>query len=314
MSSLLNDENCIKMVCAILVTYEPDENLLYLNLASIASQVQQVLVVDNGSSQLVSWAEPLRQWPNVCLIRLDRNRGIAAAINIGIMHARKMDASYVLLLDQDSEASEYMVQDLLTLHEQLTQAGYPVSAVGPRFRDRSDGSMSTPIAYTFFRTTPSKHYLKSYPAIAVDFLISSGSLIALSTLGSVGLMREALFIDHVDTEWILRAQNYGYHAFKHASATLIHARGEYCKRIWFGRWWNIPMNKPFRYYYLFRNALLIMREKRISSKWKVMEAQRLMRVSVVVLLYAQQRRETFRYIGKGLWDGLFQRGGKLSDN
>lgn len=314
MSLLPEDKYRIKKVCAILVTYEPDRNLLSLNLASIARQVQEVLVVDNGSSQLASWVEDLNQWTNVHLIKLEVNQGIAAAINAGINYSRKLDASYVLLLDQDSEASENMVSGLLNLHEQLTQVGHFVSAVGPRFCDRSDSSISTPIAYTFWGTKSSRHYLKTYPAIAVDFLISSGSLISMCAIESVGLMRDSLFIDYVDTEWILRAQNHGYHAFMHTDVMLVHSRGEHCTRVWLGRWWEIPINKPFRYYYIFRNALLIMREQNIPSKWKVMELQRLMRLTVVLMFYAKQRRKILHYIGKGVFDGLLHRGGKLSDN
>lgn len=298
-------------VFAILVTYEPDEDLLYQNVSAIVSQVDQVVIVDNGSSCFCKFSQQLRKFKKVFLIDLSVNLGIAAAFNIGIKYVQQNGVKYVILLDQDSIASKNMVQDLIVMHNQLTQAGYRVSAVGPRFYDRSNGSISTPVTYSFLGTMSSKNILEQFSAIAVNFLISSGSLILTSIFEDVGIMRESLFIDFVDTEWILRSERFGYRAFMHDKVYMTHARGEHCKRIWLGRWRYFPINKPFRYYYLFRNALLLMADPVVSFKWKVLESQRLIRITLVILLYSEKKISTLRYIVMGICDGFRGRYGKI---
>jgi len=46
--------------------------------------------------------------------------------------------------------------------------------------------------------------------LETDMLIASGCLIPADVLRDVGLMDDALFIDHVDTDWCMRARARGY--------------------------------------------------------------------------------------------------------
>ena len=75
-------------------------------LASLASQTQddlEVIVVDDGSTDGTSAAAAAfaRTDPRFRLVRLDRNRGQAAALNVGLDLAR---GRYLAVLDADDEA------------------------------------------------------------------------------------------------------------------------------------------------------------------------------------------------------------------
>jgi rhamnosyltransferase len=89
-------------VCAVVVTFHPASEVL-ANLSQVHQQVQNVVVVDNGS-RLESLA-PLRAASASAgfhLIENGENLGVATALNIGIRQAQALGAVWVLLFDQDS--------------------------------------------------------------------------------------------------------------------------------------------------------------------------------------------------------------------
>jgi len=97
-------------VCAVVVTYNPNIDVLARMLASLSSQVPHIVVVDNGSSNkeavFLLASEMIQMHP------LETNFGIAYAHNQGIERARELDAQAVLLMDQDSVPAHDMVQNL----------------------------------------------------------------------------------------------------------------------------------------------------------------------------------------------------------
>lgn|GEM_PF-4278744 len=87
---------CIK---SVVVTFNPDIPLFERCLASVAN-LCEIIVVDNGSSNIDEIRELLRRFPNSRLIELGANYGVSVAANVGIESAK--DADWVLFLDQDT--------------------------------------------------------------------------------------------------------------------------------------------------------------------------------------------------------------------
>lgn len=296
-------------VAAIIVTYEPDTDLLETNIRKVAPQVQRVFLVDNSTVfRGAAFCESLGI-QNLRWIPLGENLGIAAALNRGIEAAQREGMNFVLLLDQDSECAPDLIHELLDAHEKARQQASKVAAIGSRALDRATGHLSDALRFGWFGARAESCI--DGDVVPVDFLISSGSLIATELLRTLGAMREDLFIDHVDTEWILRARQQGYQAYLCCSAKIIHAMGERRLRVWAWRWRNAPLHKPFRYYYLFRNYLLLLRQKGLSRKWKFMEAQRLIQMLIFLALFAQERGQIVGFIARGVGDGLRNRGGRM---
>ncbi|MBU2786952.1 glycosyltransferase family 2 protein [Acidithiobacillus sp. VAN18-1] len=283
--------------------------MLETNIRKVAPQVQRVYLIDNSTVfRGEAFFESLGI-QNLYCIPLGENLGIATALNRGIAAAQRDGMEFVLLLDQDSECASDLIHELLAAHEKVRQQGGRVAAIGSRALDRETGHLSDALRFGWFGTRVQP--CPEGSAVPVDFLISSGTLISLETLRTLGTMRENLFIDHVDTEWILRAHQHGYHAYLCCTAKIIHARGERRLRVWTGRWRDAPLHKPFRYYYLFRNYLLLFRQKGLSRKWKFMEVQRLLQMLIFLALFAQERSQIVRFIARGVRDGLRNRGGRM---
>lgn len=129
-------------------------------------------------------------------------------------------------------------------------------------------------------------------------------LISTKAIEAIGEMDEDLFIDHVDTEWCLRARFRGFRLFGVCSALLEHDLGEDALKVWFGRWRQVHRHKAFRYYYIFRNTVLLARRGYTPIRWMLFEIWRLLGLIAIFGLLGRGRGEHFKMMMKGLRDGL----------
>jgi len=287
---------------AIIVTYNPALDVLGELVERLANQVNAVLIVDNGSEQnLANW-NASRPIAANHVIALEKNLGIAAAQNEGIVWARQQGATHVLLMDQDSLPAPDMVKKL---HGAL--ANQPAAAAaGPRYVDSRQQNPPPFLQIRNWRLC--RHRCESDCAVLpVDYLIASGCLIPVAVLEQVGDMRDDLFIDYVDIEWGLRAGHHGFQSYGVCGAHMEHSLGE--APIEFrGR--KIPLHSPLRHYYHFRNAVLLYRTAWVPFQWKCVDAWRLLLKYGFYTLYATPRWQHFLKMTQGLLHGLMGRAGK----
>ena len=301
--------------CAIVVTHNPDTQQLRHLVEVLHGQTDFALIVDNGS-----------QWDHEALIRaihedklarfqvlrLDENTGVAAGHNRGIAWARERGFSRVLLLDQDSMPAPEMAMRLLEALDCLTREGLRVAALGPRYVDNYTGHSSPFVRFgklaikrTYCITQQSGQFVET------DFLITSGCLIPMSVIDDVGLMDEGLFIDHVDTDWMLRAKHKGYRTFGVCDAEMRHSLGDGTMRFWFLRWRMVPLHSPERHYYMFRNSLHLFRRPYAPRQWIIIDIVRLMYIAVFYPIFAPDRLRRIKLMLKGIWHGLLGMQGSL---
>lgn len=306
-------------VFAIVITYFPDKAVLEAQLNALLPQVARVVIVDDGSS-----AEHLTWLGATCdakeklhFLPLHDNLGIAKAQNVGILWAKEQQAEYVLLMDQDSLPAHDMVDLLLSSYQALNNANEPICAIGPRFIDVDSGNISSHVKFGLLSikriSCPDESVASQEKVIRVDFLISSGSLIPIQIFEKVGLMDESLFIDHVDTEWILRAKSMGYEAYGDCEARMNHSLGEHRIEFWFGRKRDIPIHNAFRYYYIFRNSLVLYRRSYMGWHWKWVDFIRLLQLSVFMTVFSRYRRLNTKMIWRGVVAGIRRESGKIPD-
>lgn len=298
-------------VLAIFVAYNPDFGLLSDTVQSVLEQGCDCYIVDNASKPALQLAFDASR---VTVDYQQQNLGLGAAQNIGIRAAQSAGYEYVILFDQDSCPNVGMIAALLRAYQQKARL-MKVAAVGPVYANPQGASESFFIrfgALKFQRVYKSQ--ADELGCISADFLISSGSLVSTAIFDEVGLLDETLFIDHVDTEWFLRARALGYHSFGVAEASMRHALGESTHTIKFaGRERTVPQHKPFRYYYIFRNSVLLYRRHGLSGLWKWNDIQRLMQIFFMFAVLRPPRLANFRMMAKGVLHGLLGRSGKLDE-
>jgi len=297
-------------VLALIVTYNPDIDLLGQVVQRLLPQVDAVLLVDNGSA---SPLEGLPQSNKLELTPLGRNLGLAGAQNHGIRLAQERGFTHVIFFDQDSLAEPNLVAALLQGLRELQQGGESIAAVGPVHVDpRTD----TPCSFVRFPSLiPTREYCRADKrAVETDFLLSSGTLVPITSFTDIGLFEEALFIDLVDTEWCFRARSKGYRLYGVCDARLNHLMGDAVTRIWFGRWRNLYHHaNPLRHYYKVRNHLVVYRRSYAPRNWVLMDMGQML---ARILLFGFILKPRLRYLGfirKGIRDGLRKRLGPYPD-
>jgi rhamnosyltransferase len=199
-------------ICAVVVTYKPDLDVLGRLLDALVPQVTSIVMVDNGSEMDLQVWNKARQSNAGELLLLGENKGIGAAHNVGIQWARNHRAEFVLLMDQDSIPMPDMVARLRSTHLELSARDIPVGALGSQFRDTENGRLSQFVKVGVLGFSILECNAESN-VVDADFLVSSGSLLPLAAIETVGLMDEGLFIDLVDTEWCFRAKAKGFRIF-----------------------------------------------------------------------------------------------------
>ncbi|WP_439890365.1 glycosyltransferase family 2 protein [Ralstonia sp. 25C] len=275
----------------------------------LVGQVHRIVVVDNASRCAPDFSRHSAS-ARIEVIGAEANVGIAAAHNIGLRRLGELGCSYGLLMDHDSLPLPHMVGRLLATDLALRARGELVAAVGPVTIDRRTGVRSKFVkmrngVVSRVECAPGHGFVEA------DFLISSGTLLRLDILSAIGGMNESYFIDHVDTEWCLRAKNAGYRIFGVCDALLDHSLGDRVVRIWFGRMREVPVHSPFRNYYMFRNTVLMLRTVPMPFGWKCAHLFRLLQFLVFFVLSIGPRSERARLMFKGLWHGLIGHTGRL---
>lgn len=290
------------LVCAVMVTYQPEMPRVRQILRAVGPTVYRAIVVDNGSAGLDE-KELVDVCPNALVVRLPENRGIGAAQNEGIAMARSTGAAYILFLDQDSAPESGMVSELLAAFTKEASRGTRVGCVGPRVRLTGSKALSVfrRVGWIGLQTMPCTD---ADTVVECDFLISSGTLVPLAVLDDVGGLEEGLFIDQVDTEWCLRARSKGYRIFGACGAVLEHKIGETEKRMWLGRWRRLPRHRPFRYYYIFRNTILLSRRGYVPTKYALFFLKWLVALLLMYGIFTRDRHGELGMMLRGVADGI----------
>ncbi|WP_312472003.1 glycosyltransferase family 2 protein [Brucella sp.] len=298
-------DNIAGRVIGIIVTFNPDIKQLSKLIEAVIPQLQHLLVIDNGSH--IDIATFFVERTDVELIILNENLGIAKAQNIGMERAKTIGTDYVLLLDQDSIPAFNMVAILVAAASTKREKGIKLACVGPRYHDPRQETPTPFIQIKKYRIM--RQICEANDCVVeVDYLIASGCLIPLDTIKNIGAMKEQLFIDYVDIEWGLRAQQQGFRSFGVCNALMQHQLGD--EPVYFrGRY--IPVHSPLRHYYHFRNAMWLYRQGWLRRDWKIVDGFRLIRKFAFYSLMTPPRLQHLKMMSLGIWHGLTGKMGKL---
>jgi rhamnosyltransferase len=281
-------------VCALLVTYHPDEGLP-ARLARILPQVRLTVVVDNGSGgEAAGMLTGLAALPDVALIANGENLGIARALNLGIRHALAEGAAWVLLVDQDTEVDDDIVAKLMAVAESHPDRSR-LAVVGSRFRDTRGR-----------RADSMRLEARGDSWQAVESVITSGSLLALDVYLAIGPFRDEFFIDYVDTEYCYRARAAGYHVIETVEPLMSHTIGAPTQHRVLGRTKWTTNHSADRRYYMARNNTVLLREYGTSRSrgWRYRSVARCFRLCKRIAWFERDKVAKIVAVIDGWWDGV----------
>lgn len=225
----------------------------------LLKQADAVVVVDDGSPEQYEPVLDACRAAGAVVVRQTSNGGIAAALNAGIARIRQhRSVDFILTMDQDSELSAGYVSAMVDLAEKAHSAGLRVGMIGP-------GRIHGTIVRSIRR--------------AGDFTfggepIQSGLMIPVDVIDDLSGFAERLFIDLVDSEFFLRATTKGYSCLLCGDAELDHQLGTMTPATLFGkpvrimgRSVRIRTAATWRYYYIVRNRILVIRDYGCKHPW-----------------------------------------------
>jgi len=288
--------------CAIVVTYNPDVGAL-LKLLGQLNKETDFLVIDNGSVGVDQYEESVRVY-NHCqfFLKLGENKGLAEALNVGLREIMARGYEFALLFDQDSSLCDMYVNRMMQAYKEVSAlASRKIAALGPRIINPQT-RRQTPFKLfnrIFLRTDRFFYGAKEH--YFADFLITSGTLLPVSSLPDIGLMKASYFIDNVDLEWCFRAKSLGYDLAGTDQAVLYHAIGERSENPLVQQG-LMAQHKPARTYYSSRNRIDLYGRNYAPLGWKLRDCGRFFLKACWLLLASHDRKLYWKNISAGIRD------------
>jgi rhamnosyltransferase len=282
--------------CAVVITFCPQAAVLD-NLAKVRSQVEGLVVVDNGSlAELLTSLQTAARELDFTLIENEVNLGIAAALNAGVRWARSQGFQYVTLFDQDSTVTEGFCAAMVAQYESHPRRD-KVAIVTPSQVERSTG-----------RARAHRFAKDGGPLIA----ITSGSLMPVDIFDRCGWFQEDLIIDCVDHEYCLRARSQGYTLAECRNAVLLVAVGSTTSHQAFGLTISARHYSARRRYYITRNRLvMIQRFWKQQPAWCCRTLQDIVQDTIKVAFVEEGRWGKMGNTARGIYDAFCGRMGKV---
>ncbi len=228
--------NGLEDTCALIETIPFNENM-------------EVIVVDNASKN--QEADIIaKRYPQVKVIKSERNLGFAGGNNLGIQAAL---GKYLFLVNNDTVFKVFNVKALIDRMESSSEIGI----VCPKIRFSWDNN---PIQFAGyiplskvtirnraigFGEDDHGQYDTAHPT---PYAHGAAMLIRRDAIDKVGLMPECYFLYYEELDWSMMFTRAGYQIWYEPTCTIYHKESQ-----------STGQNSPLRTYYLTHNRLLLVR-------------------------------------------------------
>jgi rhamnosyltransferase len=301
---------------AVVVTYFPTGEQV-ANLHALAASCARLCVVDN-TPEAGDWHRALVD-AGIPVLHNGNRGGIAGAFNRGIADLQARGAELFFLLDQDSKLPpgyfDAMCQAAMVARERKGESEEDAAfLIGPLVHDTNLDALIPQFGlegkrvYQFDLRQPFTE-----PLVRCAFMISSGSLVSRGAWAKVGRFDERYVIDHVDTDYCMRALRRDVPLYLNPHAVLRHQIGDIQARSLFG--WKIHfINYPAsRRYYIARNALDLSRAHVRAFPAILFINVYTLKQILPMLMFERDRLKKTVALVLGCFDGLFGRLGALGE-
>ena len=279
-------------VLAGIVLFEPEPERLWKNLDAVLPQVNEVLLVDNGSGSIKSIQEDMNRRSagrglseKMTWILNESNQGIASALDTIMSYAKEKQYSWVLTLDQDSVALPGLIDQYLFYTDR-----HEIGQMGCRIRDRNFSEIQD----TENHSDPSGYK-------EVPFVITSGSFMNCAWYEKTPGYDTKMFIDSVDVDISYALRKAGAKVIELPFEGLLHEIGHGRNVKLFGRSYIAYNHSAERNYYIARNHLYLQKKypEEISRTHSYLYE---LRMELIILLYEEDKWKKLKKRWKGIRD------------
>lgn len=238
---------------------QPELSIITVNYNGFADTVQliesiqshltipcELIVVDNGSK--ADEASMLkRQFPNIKVIRSDKNLGFAGGNNLGIEHA---NADFLLFINNDTYVKD---DSLIHLVERMKKESV-LGGISPKILFANQEKLIQFAGYTTLSSVTLRNRLIGFKEqdsgqydhpISTPYLHGAAMLIRREAIEEVGGMPEIYFLYYEELDWSVQLRRAGYQLEYNPAAIVYHKESS-----------SVGQESPLKAFYMTRNRLL----------------------------------------------------------
>jgi rhamnosyltransferase len=231
-------------IAGIIILFNPGLDT-WKNILSYINEVDLLFALDNSEIYNNDLIKNIQSIDKIKYINNFGNKGIAFALNKGARLAIDENCDWLLTMDQDSLASEGMVDYM----KQFIQIFDKIELL----------AIVSPFHSLLKETSEEKESCFYYKGFRLKYRLSvmtSGNLLNLKLFSIIGDFEEELFMDYVDHEYCLRANILGYKIVELIDIYLEHRLGETELRNSLIQFYTTNHNY-IRRYYITRNRFYL---------------------------------------------------------
>ncbi len=229
-------------IAGMVVLYNPNINIVIKNIQTYIDNIDILFVVDNSDKQSTTNKLLSDKFNNIKYITNGQNLGIATALNIGCRAAMNFGYDWLLTMDQDSSFISF-VSYIKCLK---------------KIDNTDDIAILSANAHKNV-TNKIKQENNTCDSIDIFSAITSGNILNLRQYEKIGGFEDKLFIDVVDFDYCIKAQNLGLRVLKFDNILLEHELGSLDKltNLFTRKKKYKRQHSPQRLYYFIRNYLFL---------------------------------------------------------
>ena len=254
----------------------------------------EVIVVDNASKEdeasIIS-----ERFPQVKVIRSEKNLGFAGGNNLGIKEAK---GDLIFLINNDTYFIDFCIDNLIKRLESSDKIGI----VCPKLRFAWDNNPIQFAGYTplscitlrnkaiGFGEDDKGQYDTAHPT---PYAHGAAMLIKRDAIEKVGFMPECYFLYYEEIDWSMMFTRAGYEIWYEPYCTVFHKESQ-----------TTGQNSPLRTYYIARNRLLLVKRnyKGINKYLSFIYLIGIVATRDIIRYTSQGRFDLVNAVLKGLWD------------
>ena len=283
--------NGLEDTCALIETIPFNENM-------------EVIVVDNASKNQEANII-INRFPQVKVIKSERNLGFAGGNNLGIQAAQ---GRYLFLINNDTIFKEFNIQALIDRLESRPDIGI----VCPKIRFAWDNNPIQFAGYSKLSRITVRNYAIGFneedhgqydTAHPTPYAHGAAMFIKREAIKKAGLMPECSFLYYEEIDWSMMFTRAGYQIWYDPQCTIFHKESQ-----------TTGQHSPLRTYYLTRNRLMLVQRNPLEFNKSLAYIYLIVIVTLRDMLkYTLSTRfDLLRATLHGLWDFIFKHYNKLS--
>ena len=243
----MNIETLKIEISIITINYNGLEDTCALIETIPFNEEMEVIVVDNASDNQEGETIALR-YPQVKIIKSERNLGFAGGNNLGIQSAK---GKYLLLINNDTIIRDFNIQALIDRMESSPDIGI----VCPKIRFAWGNNSIQYAGYSRLSRISVRNHAFGFNEEDQDqydtphptpYAHGAAMFIRRDAINKVGLMPECYFLYYEELDWSMMFTRTGYQIWYEPKCTIYHKESK-----------STGQNSPLRTYYLTRNRLLL---------------------------------------------------------